>query len=27
VAAVTKWHGARLLLDDAGPGLRVSLKF
>jgi signal transduction histidine kinase len=27
VAAVTKLHGARLLLDDAGPGLRVSLKF
>src|ERR1700728_49605 len=27
VAAVTKLHGARLLLDDAAPGLRVSLKF
>ncbi len=27
VAAVTKLHGARLTLDDAGPGLRVSLKF
>jgi signal transduction histidine kinase len=27
VAAVTKLHGARLKLDDAGPGLRVSLKF
>jgi signal transduction histidine kinase len=27
VAAVTKLHGARLILDDAGPGLRVSLKF
>jgi signal transduction histidine kinase len=27
VAAVTKLHGARLVLDDAGPGLRVSLKF
>jgi signal transduction histidine kinase len=27
VAAVTKLHGARLLLDDARPGLRVSLKF
>jgi signal transduction histidine kinase len=27
VAAVTKLHGARLILDDAGPGLKVSLKF
>jgi len=27
VAAVTKLHGASLILDDAGPGLRVSLKF
>jgi len=27
VAAVTKLHGARLVLDDATPGLRVSLKF
>jgi signal transduction histidine kinase len=27
VAAVTKLHGARLVLDDARPGLRVSLKF
>ncbi len=27
VAAVTKLHGARLVLDDANPGLRVSLKF
>ncbi len=27
VAAVTKLHGARLLLDDAAPGLKVSLKF
>ena len=27
VAAVTKLHGARLQLDDAAPGLRVSLKF
>jgi signal transduction histidine kinase len=27
VAAVTKLHGARLLLDDAAPGLRVSLRF
>jgi signal transduction histidine kinase len=27
VAAVTKLHGARLILDDAEPGLRVSLKF
>jgi signal transduction histidine kinase len=27
VAAVTKLHGARLVLDDAGPGLRVSLRF
>jgi len=27
VAAVTKLHGARLILDDANPGLRVSLKF
>ena len=27
VAAVTKLHGAHLVLDDAGPGLRVSLKF
>jgi signal transduction histidine kinase len=27
VAAVTKLHGARLVLDDAQPGLRVSLKF
>jgi len=27
VAAVTKLHGARLVLDDAGPGLRVALKF
>jgi signal transduction histidine kinase len=27
VAAVTKLHGARLTLDDAAPGLRVSLRF
>ncbi len=27
VAAVAKLHGARLILDDAGPGLRVSLRF
>jgi signal transduction histidine kinase len=27
VAAVTKLHGARLILDDASPGLKVSLKF
>ena len=27
VAAVTKLHGARLVLDDARPGLRVSLRF
>jgi signal transduction histidine kinase len=27
VAAVTKLHGARLILDDARPGLKVSLKF
>jgi signal transduction histidine kinase len=27
VAAVTKLHGARLVLDDAGPGLRVALQF
>ncbi len=27
VAAVAKLHGARLLLDDAAPGLRVTLKF
>jgi signal transduction histidine kinase len=27
VAAVTKLHGAHLVLDDARPGLRVSLKF
>ena len=27
VAAVTKLHGARLVLDDASPGLRVSLRF
>ncbi len=27
VAAVTKLHGARLVLSDAGPGLRVALKF
>jgi signal transduction histidine kinase len=27
VAAVTKLHGARLELGDAGPGLKVSLKF
>ncbi len=27
VAAVTKLHGARLILDDAEPGLRVVLKF
>jgi signal transduction histidine kinase len=27
VAAVTKLHGAHLVLDDAGPGLKVSLKF
>ena len=26
VAAVTKLHGARLILDDAAPGLRVSLQ-
>src|ERR1700744_690698 len=27
VAAVTKLHGAHLVLDDAAPGLKVSLKF
>ncbi len=27
VAAVTKLHGARLVLDDAAPGLKVSLRF
>ena len=27
VAAVTKLHGARLVLADASPGLKVSLKF
>ena len=27
VAAVAKLHGARLILDDARPGLRVSLRF
>jgi signal transduction histidine kinase len=27
VAAVAKLHGARLILDDAGPGLRVTLRF
>jgi signal transduction histidine kinase len=27
VAAVAKLHGARLILDDAQPGLRVTLKF
>jgi len=27
VAAVTKLHGARLVLDDAAPGLKVSMKF
>ena len=27
VAAVAKLHGARLILDDAQPGLRVSLRF
>ncbi|HUX73124.1 MAG TPA: ATP-binding protein [Steroidobacteraceae bacterium] len=27
VAAVTKLHGARLVLADAGPGLSVALKF
>ncbi len=27
VAAVTKLHGARLVLDDAGPGLRVAMMF
>ncbi|NNM60845.1 MAG: HAMP domain-containing protein [Steroidobacteraceae bacterium] len=27
VAAVTKLHGARLVLTDAGPGLRVALQF
>jgi signal transduction histidine kinase len=27
VAAVTKLHGARLVLDDARPGLKVSLQF
>ena len=27
VAAVTRLHGARLVLDDANPGLRVSIKF
>ena len=27
VAAVTKLHGARLVLTDADPGLRVALKF
>jgi len=27
VAAVTKLHGARLVLDDAAHGLRVALKF
>jgi signal transduction histidine kinase len=27
VAAVTKLHGAHLVLDDAAPGLKVSMKF
>jgi signal transduction histidine kinase len=27
VAAVTKLHGAHLVLDDAAPGLRVSMRF
>jgi signal transduction histidine kinase len=27
VAAVAKLHGAQLILDDAGPGLRVTLRF
>jgi signal transduction histidine kinase len=27
VAAVAKLHGARLILDDARPGLRVTLRF
>ncbi len=27
VAAVAKLHGARLVLEDAAPGLRVTLKF
>jgi len=27
VAAVAKLHGARLILDDAHPGLRVALRF
>ena len=27
VAAVAKLHGARLILDDAQPGLKVTLKF
>jgi signal transduction histidine kinase len=27
VAAVAKLHGARLILDDAQPGLRVTLRF
>jgi len=27
VAAVTKLHGAKLVLDDANPGLRVTLQF
>ncbi len=27
VAAVAKLHGARLLLEDAAPGLRVTLRF
>jgi signal transduction histidine kinase len=27
VAAVTKLHSAKLMLDDAGPGLKVTIKF
>ena len=27
VAAVTKLHGATLILDDANPGLKVTIKF
>jgi signal transduction histidine kinase len=27
VAAIAEWHGARLDLGDAGPGLRVTIEF
>lgn len=27
VAAIARFHGARIVLDDAGPGLRVTLEF